>query len=36
MVVYAAAAPRSLVEIYLYIFPRVERDEAATALTKPM
>ena len=34
MVVYAAINPRPLVELYLSMFPPVQRDKAATALRK--
>lgn len=34
MVVYAVATPRPLVELYLSIFPPVQRDKAAAALSK--
>jgi len=34
MVVYAVTNPRPLVELYLSIFPPVQRDKAATALRK--
>ncbi len=34
MVVYAVTNPRPLIELYLSIFPPVQRDKAATALSK--